>query len=152
MGFEGEALTQIYRGALLHDIGKLGIPDRILHKSAPLDDAEWELMRMHPVYAYEWLRPIPFLRPALDIPYFHHERWDGTGYPRGLRGEEIPLTARIFALVDSWDALRSERPYKPAFGEEQALRLIHEQSGRHFDPAVVEAFLRMLPELGEKDG
>jgi HD-GYP domain-containing protein (c-di-GMP phosphodiesterase class II) len=109
-------------------------------------------MRMHPVYAYEWLRPIPFLRPALDIPYFHHERWDGTGYPRGLRGEEIPLTARIFALVDSWDALRSERPYKPAFGEEQALRLIHEQSGRHFDPAVVEAFLRMLPELGEKDG
>jgi PAS domain S-box-containing protein len=149
MGFDEEALTQIYRGALLHDIGKLGIPDRILHKAAALDDAEWELMRMHPVYAYEWLRPIPFLRPALDIPYCHHERWDGKGYPRGLSGKEIPLTARIDALVDSWDALRSERPYKPAYPQHHALQLIREQSGRHFDPDVIEVFLQMLPELGE---
>jgi HD-GYP domain-containing protein (c-di-GMP phosphodiesterase class II) len=147
MGFSEDALTHIYRGALLHDIGKLGIPDRILHKPGPLDEKEWSLMRMHPVYAYHWLRPIPLLRPALDIPYYHHEKWDGSGYPCGLRGEAIPLAARIFTLADSWDTLRSDRPYKPAYSEEHSLCLIDEQSGRHFDPDVVGFFLRLLPDL-----
>jgi HD-GYP domain-containing protein (c-di-GMP phosphodiesterase class II) len=151
MGFDDEALTQIYRGSLLHDIGKMGIPDRILHKPGPLDVVEWALMRMHPIYAYEWLYPIPFLRLALDIPYCHHEKWDGSGYPRGIQGVEIPLSARIFALVDIWDALRSERPYKPAYPEEHAIQLIREQSGSHLDPAVVALFLQMLPELREPE-
>lgn len=147
MGFDAASLAHIRRGALLHDIGKLAIPDRILHKPGPLDDAEWDLMRLHPVYAYEWLAPISFLAPALDIPYCHHERWDGGGYPRGLRAHEIPLAARIFALVDTWDALRSERPYKPAYSEIQSLQIITTEASRQFDPAVVTTFLRLLPEL-----
>jgi PAS domain S-box-containing protein len=149
MDFDEEQLTHIYRGALLHDIGKLGIPDRILQKAGPLDEAEWALMRMHPVYAYEWLQPIAFLRPALAIPYCHHEKWDGSGYPRGLRGEEIPLAARIFALVDIWDALRSERSYKAAFPEDQALAWIAAQAGKHLDQRVIDLFISRLPELRE---
>jgi response regulator RpfG family c-di-GMP phosphodiesterase len=136
-----EEIGHVQRGALLHDIGKLGIPDSILHKPGPLDEQEWALMRKHPVYAYEWLSPIAYLQPALDIPYCHHEKWDGSGYPRGLKGEEIPLAARIFALVDVWDALRSDRPYRSAWPEEKVRDHIRSQSGSHFDPSLVELFL-----------
>jgi PAS domain S-box-containing protein len=150
MGIEGEELVHIRRGALLHDIGKLGIPDRILHKPGPLTNEEWLLMKRHPVYAYEWLAPISFLGSALAIPYCHHERWDGAGYPRGLKGTEIPLAARIFSIIDTWDALRSERPYKPAISSIEALALIAAQAGQQFDPAVVRAFLTMLVEEGNR--
>ena len=115
LGVTGDALMQIRRGALLHDIGKMGVPDQILLKPGPLSESEWEIMRKHPVFAYEMLSPIEFLVPALDIPYCHHEKWDGTGYPRGLSGEDIPLAARIFAVIDVWDALRSDRPYRPGW-------------------------------------
>lgn len=143
MGVSGEEMVHIHRGALLHDIGKVGIPDGILLKPGPLTGEEWEIMRMHPTYAYELLKPIKFLEPALDIPYCHHEKWDGTGYPRGIKGEEIPLAARIFAVADVWDALRSNRPYRSARPREMVMAYIKEQSGRHFDPQVVEAFLRL---------
>jgi HD-GYP domain-containing protein (c-di-GMP phosphodiesterase class II) len=136
----------IRRGALLHDIGKMGIPDRILLKPGPLSEDEWHIMRQHPVYAYRLLSPIANLRLALDIPYCHHEKWDGSGYPRGLRGEEIPLVARIFAIVDVWDALRSDRHYRPAWPEEKAFSYLIEQSGKHFDPEVVKMFLHVLEE------
>jgi HD-GYP domain-containing protein (c-di-GMP phosphodiesterase class II) len=140
----GEAdLLHIQRGALLHDMGKMGIPDSILLKPGPLTEEEWEIMRKHPTYAYELLSPIEFLRPALDIPYCHHEKWDGTGYPRGLKGEQIPLAARIFAVVDVYDALSSDRPYRPACPEEKVREYIRRESGTHFDPRVVDAFLRM---------
>lgn len=141
MGVSDGELVHVRRGALLHDIGKMGIPDSILLKPGPLTDEEWKIMRLHPVYAYELLSPIAFLRPALDIPYCHHERWDGTGYPRGLKGEQIPLAARIFAIVDVWDALRSDRPYRKARPKEMVMTYIEEEAGRHFDPKVVEAFL-----------
>ncbi len=142
MGMGESELLQIRRGALLHDIGKMGIPDAILLKPGPLTDQEWEIMRRHPIYAHALLSPIPFLQPALDIPYCHHEKWDGSGYPRGLKREEIPLPARIFAVIDVWDALRSDRPYRPAWPEEKVLQHIALLSGSHFDPAVVETFLR----------
>jgi HD-GYP domain-containing protein (c-di-GMP phosphodiesterase class II) len=135
-------LVHVRRGALLHDIGKMGVPDAILLKPGQLTDEEWVLMRRHPTLAYEMLSPITFLRQALDIPYCHHEKWDGTGYPRGLRGEQIPLAARVFAVVDVWDALRSNRPYRPAWPEEKVREYISEQAGKHFDPQVAEAFLR----------
>jgi putative two-component system response regulator len=141
LGIQGEEIEHIRRGALLHDVGKLGIPDSILHKPGPLTDEEWDIMRLHPVYAYAWLFPIDFLRPALDIPYAHHEKWDGTGYPRGLKGEEIPLSARIFALVDVWDALRSDRPYRLAWDVEKVRQHLRSLSGIHFDPRLVEGFL-----------
>jgi len=144
MGVQGEDLAAIRRGALLHDIGKIGIPDHILLKPGPLTEEEWQIMRRHPVYAYEWLSPIAYLRPALEIPYCHHEKWDGAGYPRGLQGEEIPLEARIFAIVDVWDALRSDRPYRQAWPEEQAKAHIQSLAGIHFDPHVVEHFLELL--------
>jgi HD-GYP domain-containing protein (c-di-GMP phosphodiesterase class II) len=143
MGVSDEELVHIQRGALLHDIGKVGIPDSILHKPGPLTDEEWKIMRMHPVYAYELLRPIAFLEPALDIPHFHHEKWNGTGYPRGLKEEEIPLAARIFAIADVWDALRSNRPYRSARPREMVVAYIKEQAGKHFDPQVAEVFLRL---------
>lgn len=139
---DGEELVQAYRGALLHDIGKMGIPDTILNKPGPLTKEEWEVMKQHPNYAYELLSPIEFLQKALDIPYCHHEKWDGTGYQRGLKGEEIPLTARIFAVIDVWDALLADRPYRPAWTEEQARQYLREQAGKHFDPRVVEVFLQ----------
>ena len=143
----GEAeLVHIRRGGLLHDIGKMGIPDAILLKPGPLTDEEWVIMRRHPVYAYELLAPIAYLHPALDIPYCHHEKWDGTGYPRGLHGEQIPLAARIFATVDVWDALRSDRPYRKGWPEEKVIEYIKNGSGTHFDPTAVELFLRVVNE------
>jgi HD-GYP domain-containing protein (c-di-GMP phosphodiesterase class II) len=141
-------IVHIRRGALLHDIGKMGIPDAILLKPGPLDDEEWQIMRQHPVYAYELLSPIPFLKPSLEIPYCHHEKWDGSGYPRGLRGEQIPLAARIFAVVDVWDALSSNRPYRSAQPQESVYLYLREQAGKHFDPRVVEAFMSIqAPEI-----
>jgi putative nucleotidyltransferase with HDIG domain len=137
----GEAdLVQVRWGALLHDIGKMGVQDAILLKPGPLTDEEWVLMKKHPTFAYEILSPIHYLKAALDIPYCHHEKWDGTGYPRGLKGEKIPLTARIFAVVDVWDALTSDRPYRKAWSEEKARQHIQAGAGTHFDPQVVKTF------------
>jgi PAS domain S-box-containing protein/putative nucleotidyltransferase with HDIG domain len=130
-------------GGLLHDIGKMGIPDSILLKPDKLSDEEWTIMRNHPQYAYDLLQPIAFLTPALDIPYCHHEKWDGTGYPRGLKGEEIPLPARIFAVVDVWDALHSDRPYRPCWPDDKIRDHIHTLSGTHFDPQVVDVFMQI---------
>lgn len=144
MGMTGGEMLHVRRGALLHDIGKMGIPDGILLKPGALSDDEWEIMRKHPVLAYELLFPIAHLRPALDIPYCHHEKWDGTGYPRGLKGEFIPLAARLFAVVDVWDALRSDRPYRAAWPEEKAIEYIRELAGKQFDPQVVTLFLEIL--------
>ncbi len=144
MGTSEVELVHLRRGALLHDIGKMAIPDSILLKPGPLTDDEWAIMRQHPVYAYNLLSPIAYLRPALDIPYCHHEKWDGTGYPRGLKRDEIPLAARIFAVGDVWDALLSHRPYRYAWPEEQVLEHIHSLSGTHFDPQMVELFLNVV--------
>ena len=143
-GVSDTELKHIRRGALFHDIGKMGIPDTILHKSGALSDEERAMMRQHPQLAYEMLSPIAYLLPALDIPYCHHEKWDGTGYPRGLTGGEIPLAARIFAVVDVFDALTSNRPYRPAWTTKKALEHIREQAGMHFDPQIVNAFLRLI--------
>ncbi len=147
MGMGEAELVHVRRGALLHDIGKMGVPDQILLKPGALTGEEWEIMRHHPVYAYEMLAPIEHLRPALDIPYCHHERWDGTGYPRGLKGSQIPLAARIFAVVDVWDALCSERPYRKAWPEQQAIDHIREQAGKHFDPSILPVFLNLLQDV-----
>lgn len=144
LGIKGENLTHIRRGALLHDIGKIAIPDGILLKTGKLTDDEWLLMKKHPKYAYDMLSSIDYLVPALDIPYCHHERWDGTGYPRGLSGEEIPLAARIFAVVDVWDALQSDRSYRDAWPEEKAVRHLKDECGKHFDTHVVNAFLELI--------
>jgi len=146
MGITDEKLTHIRYGALLHDIGKMGIPDHILYKPGPLTEEEWEIMRQHPIYAYNLLAPIPYLRQALDIPYCHHERWQGQGYPRGLKGEQIPLAARIFAVVDVWDALSKDRPYRKAWPQDKVKRYLREQAGVQFDPKVVDIFLRVLDE------
>jgi PAS domain S-box-containing protein len=144
MGIDESQLVHIRRGALLHDIGKLGVPDAILHKPDRLTPDEWEIMRKHPQFAYDMLAPIPYLKNALAIPFCHHEKWDGTGYPLGLQGEKIPLEARIFAVVDVWDAVTSDRPYRAAWSVEQALTYIREQSGRHFDPLVVDSFFQVI--------
>jgi PAS domain S-box-containing protein/putative nucleotidyltransferase with HDIG domain len=144
MGFNDEQLVHVRRGALLHDIGKMSIPDRVLGKTGPLDADEWEVMRRHPVYAHEMLSAIDFLHPALPIPTNHHEKWDGSGYPRGLKGKEIPLEARIFAIIDVWDALTSNRPYRPAWPEEKVRKYLREESDKHFDPSVVEAFFQYI--------
>jgi HD-GYP domain-containing protein (c-di-GMP phosphodiesterase class II) len=143
MGVSEADLVHMQRGALLHDMGKMGIPDTILLKPGPLTDEEWVSMRRHPQFAYDMLSPIAYLRPALDIPYCHHEKWDGSGYPRGLKGEQIPLVARIFAIVDVCDALTSDRPYRAAWSKEKAIEYIKTNARSHFDPQVVEAFLRM---------
>ena len=143
VGIRPPELVHIRRGALLHDIGKLGIPDAILHKAGPLTDEEWKVMRRHPEYAPDMLQPIPFLRPAVDIPYSHHENWDGTGYPRGLKGEDIPTAARIFALADVWDALRVDRPYRQGLPDAEAREFIRSNRGVRFDPAIVDVFLSM---------
>jgi len=143
MNISESQLMHIRRGALLHDIGKMGVPDNILLKTDELTEAEWEKMRKHTEFAYEMLSSIRYLQPALHIPYCHHEKWDGTGYPRRLKGEEIPLAARIFAVADVWDAVTSDRPYRKGWSEEKALAYIKEQSGKYFDPQIVEAFLKL---------
>lgn len=144
LGLSMQELQRLKRGAQLHDIGKIGIPDAILLKPGPLDESEWKVMRRHPVYAYELLSPIPHFYDLLDIPYCHHEKWDGSGYPRRLRGEEIPLSARIFAVVDVWDALSSNRPYRSAWQPHQVVDYLRYQSNRHFQAEVVEAFLDLI--------
>ncbi len=138
------------RGALLHDIGKVGIPDAILLKPDKLTPEEWVVMKRHPTYAHDLLYPIEFLRPGLDIPLCHHERWDGQGYPRGLQGAQIPFSARLFAVVDIWDALRSERPYRAAWTVDRVREHIRSLSGNHLDPVVVQLFLEH--ELSIVDG
>jgi HD-GYP domain-containing protein (c-di-GMP phosphodiesterase class II) len=145
-GIKDTELMHIKHGALLHDIGKMGVPDAILLKEDYLSNEEREIMRRHPIYAYEMLSPIEYLRPALEIPYCHHEKWDGTGYPRGLAGEQIPLAARLFAIVDVWDALRSDRPYRRGWPEDKVREYIASQAGSHFDPRLVEIFMRVLAE------
>ena len=146
MGLSEADLIHVRRGALLHDIGKMGVPDQILLKPDKLTGEEWEIMRKHPVYAFELLSPITYLHPALDIPYCHHEKWDGTGYPRGLRGEQIPFAARLFTVIDVWDALSSDRPYRKSWPEEKVVEHIRLEAGTHFDPKVTEAFLNLLHE------
>lgn len=144
MGIHDEELIHLRRGALLHDVGKIGISDQILRKPGALSNDEWEIVKQHPIYAYQILYPITYLQPALNIPYCHHEKWDGSGYPRGLSGEDIPLSARIFAVVDVWSSLRIETPYRAAWTDERAIQYIKDQAGKHFDPQVVEVFLRAL--------
>ncbi len=147
VGIAGEDLVHLRRGALLHDVGKLGVPDAVLLKAEKLTEEEWQIMRQHPVYAREWLQRIPYLRRSIDIPYCHHERWDGTGYPQGLAGEQIPWAARMFALVDMWDTIRSDRPYRKGLSMEGAIGQIRAGSGEHFDPQLAGLFLDLL----EKD-
>jgi HD-GYP domain-containing protein (c-di-GMP phosphodiesterase class II)/HAMP domain-containing protein len=144
MGIRDEELLHMRRGAYLHDMGKMAIPDSILLKPGKLNEEEWKIMKMHPVYAHEMLSPIAYLRPALDIPYYHHEKWDGSGYPRGLKGTEIPVAARIFAIVDVWDALLSDRPYRAAWPAEKVYEYIEAQAGSHFDPTIVRVFLKVV--------
>ncbi len=144
LGMCEDELVHVRRGALLHDIGKMGIPDHILRKPGPLTEGEWEVMKQHTTFAHDLLAPIPFLRSALEIPYCHHERFDGSGYPLGLEGEQIPLSARLFAVVDVYDALTSERPYREAWGPQRALGYIAAQAGRHFDPAVAAEFMELM--------
>lgn len=144
LGISGKDLEDIRRGAVLHDVGKMGIPEIILHKPGPLNADERAVIETHPKNAYNLLSGIPFLEKALEIPYCHHERWDGKGYPRGLKGEDIPLSARIFTVVDVWDALLSERPYKKAWSEEKTLEYLRENAGTQFDPVMVKEFLDML--------
>jgi PAS domain S-box-containing protein/putative nucleotidyltransferase with HDIG domain len=144
MGIPDDDLVHVRRGAMLHDIGKISVPDSILRKPGPLNDKEWKIMRQHPRHAYQMLEHIDFLKKALDIPYCHHENWDGTGYPNGLRGEDIPLIARIFAIVDVWDALTSDRPYRKAWDDEKSIEYIREQSGKKFDPGIVELFFSVI--------
>ena len=144
MGISEKDQINIFRGALLHDVGKIGVPDYILRKPGRLTETEWVEMRKHPRYAYEMLAQIEYLRPAIDIPYCHHEKWDGSGYPRGLKGEEIPLAARIFAVADVWNAMISNRIYRPAIFREEVLSYLVENRGTHFDPQVVDAFIEMV--------
>ena len=151
MGLQEKEIVNLRRGAMLHDIGKIGIPDAILLKPGPLDPEEREIMQRHTIYAYELLKPIPFLRPALDIPYCHHEKWDGQGTPRGLKGEGIPLSARIFAVVDVWDALMSDRLYRRAWPLDEVKEYIRARSGTEFDPQVVEIFFRYLEDESCED-
>ncbi|MDQ3006453.1 MAG: GAF domain-containing protein, partial [Chloroflexota bacterium] len=146
MGISESELVNIHRGVLLHDIGKMGVPDHILKKTSKLDANEWQEMQQHPVYAYNLLSPISYLRGALDIPYCHHEHWDGGGYPRGLRAEQIPLAARIFSVVDIWDALLSDRPYRKAWSQDKVIEYLKDIAGTHLDPRIVEIFLRMIVE------
>jgi HD-GYP domain-containing protein (c-di-GMP phosphodiesterase class II) len=149
MGFPPNDLPSLRRGALLHDIGKIGIPDRILWKPDPLSEEEWQLMRQHPKMAEQLLSPIGFLRSALDIPKFHHERWDGKGYPYGLSGSEIPLAARVFSVIDVWDSMQAPRPFRDhSFSESESIHYLHQESGRQFDPAAVSSFLQILHEPG----
>ncbi len=143
MGFSEKELVNIKRGAMLHDIGKLGVPDNILLKPGKLTNEEWKIMKKHPIHAREMLYPIEYLRPAINIPYYHHERWDGKGYPEGLKKDEIPLEARIFAVIDVWDALTSDRPYREALSKDEVREYIKKNSGSHFDPEIIKEFLKL---------
>jgi HD-GYP domain-containing protein (c-di-GMP phosphodiesterase class II) len=145
-GIEGDDLADMRRGATLHDIGKMAVPDAVLGKVGPLTDADWALIRQHPDMARRMLLGIAFLEPALDIPWCHHEKWDGTGYPRGLAGTDIPFPARLFAVVDVYDALTSERPYREPMTSMAALARIESESGGHFDPEVVGEFVELMVE------
>lgn len=140
----------VRNGALLHDIGKIGVPEEILLKPGSLTAAEWGMIRNHPSYAYDLLFPMSFLRPYLAIPFFHHEKWDGSGYPQGLKGEQIPLAARIFAVVDVWDALSSDQVFRKAWPQEKAMEFIQHQAGGHFDPLVVKLFMTVMADAGLK--
>ena len=144
MNIDETLWIHIQRGVLLHDIGKMGVPDEILCKDGPLTRAEWDVMHEHPTMAFQLLSRIPYLQPAIEIPYCHHEKWDGSGYPRGLKGEEIPLEARIFSVIDVWDAMRSHRAYRNAIPENQVIEYLYSESGRSFDPVVVKAFFEMM--------
>jgi HD-GYP domain-containing protein (c-di-GMP phosphodiesterase class II) len=144
IGISGHELVRIRRGATLHDIGKMGVPDEILRKEGPLTDDEWVLMRQHPDLAVQFLSGVNYLRDALDIPWCHHEKWDGSGYPRGLAGTDIPLPARLFAVIDVYDAVTSDRPYRRALPHDDVMTLIHDGKGSHFDPDVVDAFDRLM--------
>jgi len=144
MNFTEEQLCHIRRGTLLHDIGKLGIPDEILHKPGSLTEQELTIMRTHTQIAYNLLSPIDYLKPALNIPYYHHEKWDGTGYPQQIKGLDIPLEARIFAIIDVYDALSHDRPYRKAWPKQKVIEYILSESGKHFDPNVVEIFIREI--------
>ncbi|MGD8406347.1 MAG: PAS domain S-box protein, partial [Anaerolineales bacterium] len=144
MGFQGDELSDIRRGAILHDIGKMAIPDEILRKRGPLTDSERKVVEQHPIFGNELLSPISFLEKALEIPYCHHEHWDGSGYPRGLKGEEIPLAARIFSVIDVWDALLSDRPYSKAWTKERTEQHLREEAGKQLDPNVVAVFLALV--------
>jgi HD-GYP domain-containing protein (c-di-GMP phosphodiesterase class II) len=145
-GMNEKEIINVRRGAWLHDIGKMAVPDRILRKPGPLDDEEWAIMRAHPAHAFQMIYPIEYLRPAIDIPYCHHEKWDGSGYPRGLSGEQIPIAARLFCIVDVWDALRSHRAYREPMPDAEVIDYIMDCSGSHFDPQVVALFLAMIAE------
>ena len=144
MGIQEKNLIHVRRGALLHDIGNMGIPDYILSKPGKLSENEWDIMRQHPYHAYQMLTKYPVLRAAVDIPYYHHERWDGSGYPLGLEGAKIPLGARVTAIIDVWDALNSDRPYRKAWPQKRAKTYIQKQAGKHFDPEVVDAFFQLM--------
>ncbi len=144
MGIDETLWVHIQRGVLLHDIGKMGVPDEILCKAGPLTRSEWDVMRRHPTMAFQLLSKIPYLQPAIEIPYCHHEKWDGSGYPRGLKGEEIPLEARIFSVIDVWDAMRSHRAYRDAIPENQVVEYLYTERGRSFDPRVIDAFFKMM--------
>lgn len=144
LGVSSAQFRDIYYGSLLHDIGKIGIPDIILLKPEPLDAAEMSIMRMHPGLAYEMLSPIPFFEKAINIPYCHHEKFDGTGYPRGLEGDRIPYEARIFSVTDVWDALTNDRPYRKSWSREKALEYMKEERGRSFDPAILDKFMEII--------
>lgn len=148
MGIEGEALLRIRRRALLHDIGKMGTPDHILRKKSSLDENEKKIIQNHAQDGYDLLKQIEYLRDALEIPLCHHEKWDGTGYPRGLKGDEIPLSARIFAVVDVYDALTNKRAYREAMAPGEIREYLQEQSGRHFDPTIVNMFIPLLDSAG----
>jgi HD-GYP domain-containing protein (c-di-GMP phosphodiesterase class II) len=144
MGINESEMVNIHRGVLLHDIGKMGVPDNILRKTGKLDETEWNEMRKHPIYARDMLKDIAYLKDAIEIPYSHHEHWDGGGYPQGLKGERIPLSARIFSVVDIWDALLSDRPYRKAWSRDKVVQYIKDVAGTILDPKIVEIFLRMV--------
>jgi putative nucleotidyltransferase with HDIG domain len=144
MGMSGETLDNMRRGAFLHDIGKMAVPDSILYKTGPLNNEEWVTMRQHPTVGYRMLSSIDYLKPALDVVYCHHEKWDGSGYPRGLKAYEIPLSARIFAVIDVWDALTNDRPYRLAWPTSETRAYMKDQVGKHFDPGVIETFLKIV--------